>query len=375
MSRIRKDRNLPAHIKAEKLPTGIYWDSSGKGRWYVFVEKENGKRGTKSVAGADATMADLYTIMETRTTGAARGTVAHVVARWQASPAWRKLSPRSQKDYAYTLAQAMAYQTAKGPLGGLVVDRLSPPVFARLRDKIAETTPAKANAWLRRLKSAFAWGIQDGCCTTNPCAGVSFAEELARDGMPELRVMRAIKRFTSERSALPRDSKGHLAPYLAPFIEIAYQCRLRSVEALALTDASITADGILTVRTKGSRATVTRMNPALADAITALQRHRAHVWTGRPVPLSPDARPLFVSERGTRLTRDGLSVAWQRMLREAVAAGVIIQEQRFTAHGLKHRGITDSEDKRAGGHKSERMRQRYDHEVPVFDGPKAKGDR
>lgn len=366
--RRKHNPTIPAHIDQSKLPAGIYWDASGKGRWYVFVDKD-GRKGTERMAGPDATLSDLHGIMEARTTGTAKGTVEHVVSRYKSSPAWRKLSPRSQHDYAYALNQAMAYKTAQGPLGSLLVDRLSPPVFARLRDKIAATHPAKANVWLRRLKSAFAWGVQDGCCKTNPCSGVSSATEEGKDGMPTLPVMRAVQAFARERGERLRTDRGHLAPYLAPFIEIAYQCRLRSIEVLSLTDASITPDGLLGKRTKGSRDSVTRIDGGLQAALQALQAYRAKVWEGKASPMLPAARPLFVAERGSQLTRNGFSIAWQRMMREAIEAEVITEADRFTAHGLKHRGITDSDDKRSGGHKSETMRQRYDKEIPVFDGP------
>ncbi|MFD1296437.1 hypothetical protein ACFQ4Q_07305 [Lysobacter gummosus] len=48
-------------------------------------------------------------------------------------------------------------------------------------------------------------------------------------------------------------------------------------------------------------------------------------------------------------------------------AKVITDDQRFTLHGLKHRGIIDSTDKASGGHKSPQMRQRYDHEAPIME--------
>lgn len=45
---------------------------------------------------------------------------------------------------------------------------------------------------------------------------------------------------------------------------------------------------------------------------------------------------------------------------------------RFSLHGLKHRGITDTKgnkgDKRtASGHKTEQALNGYDHEVPTVD--------
>ena len=50
--------------------------------------------------------------------------------------------------------------------------------------------------------------------------------------------------------------------------------------------------------------------------------------------------------------------------------GVITESERFALHGLKHRGITDSDNKASGGHKSEAMRQLYDHEVPLVKPPR-----
>ena len=51
---------------------------------------------------------------------------------------------------------------------------------------------------------------------------------------------------------------------------------------------------------------------------------------------------------------------------------MITQEQRFTLHGIKHRGITDTKDgkaakKEGAGHKTDSMTDLYDHEIPVVD--------
>jgi len=54
----------------------------------------------------------------------------------------------------------------------------------------------------------------------------------------------------------------------------------------------------------------------------------------------------------------------------AVREVLIEESERFTLHRLKHREITDSADKAAGGHRTERMRQHYDHEIPVVEPSK-----
>jgi hypothetical protein len=75
-------------------------------------------------------------------------------------------------------------------------------------------------------------------------------------------------------------------------------------------------------------------------------------------------------KRATLTTTSGLGSAWGQLMLAAVKAGVITPEQRFTLHGLKHRGVTDTQGSRrrkqhASGHRTEAMVRLYDHEVPV----------
>lgn len=148
---------------------------------------------------------------------------------------------------------------------------------------------------------------------------------------------------------------------------LAYAVRLRGIEVDTLTDAHLQHEGIRSNRRKGSRDNVALWTKELRAAVTWLQGYRdermqAH---GRPIPIKPEQRRLLVSESGTPLTKSALDSAWQRMVRRAIAEGVIEKDQRFALHGLKHLGITDSEDKGAGGRVTEAMRQLYDHSVPV----------
>lgn len=59
----------------------------------------------------------------------------------------------------------------------------------------------------------------------------------------------------------------------------------------------------------------------------------------------------------------------------AMSEGVIAEEERFSMHGFKHRGITDTEGNRgdkqdAAGHKSPTTTGRYDHDLPVVKPPR-----
>lgn len=112
------------------------------------------------------------------------------------------------------------------------------------------------------------------------------------------------------------------------------------VSARTLTDANVLTKGIHGNRRKGSRDNVTLWGTELRAAVKWLQRYRdermqAH---GRPIPIKPEQRRLVISESGIALTESALDSAWQRMIRRAIAEGVIEKDQRFALHGLKHRG-------------------------------------
>lgn len=148
---------------------------------------------------------------------------------------------------------------------------------------------------------------------------------------------------------------------------LAYAVRLRGIEVDTLTDAHILPEGIRSNRRKGSRDNITKWTKELRGAVGWLQQYRQERMSahGRPTPINPEQRRLVVAESGTPLTKSALDSAWQRLIRRAITEGIIDKESRFALHGLKHRDITDSEDKASGGHVTEAMRQLYDHSVPV----------
>jgi integrase len=157
-------------------------------------------------------------------------------------------------------------------------------------------------------------------------------------------------------------------------MEIKYLCRMRSIEVLGLTDAHASEQGIYVARRKGSDDNIVRWSPRLRAAWEAAVAVRATIRArssnrARPL-LPPERRFIFVTETATRLSRAGLGTAWNQLMRAAVESGVITAEQRFTLHGLKHRGVTDTTGSRrrkqlASGHRTEAMVRLYDHEVPV----------
>lgn len=368
----KHDPTIPAHIDQSKLPTGLYWDRTGNGRWYV-LEQVEGRRKAKTVATSRARLSELHAIMEARG-GIDRSTLNWLLEQFHDSVQFKtKLAPRTRRDYEKYQKAIRALPTKAGkPLGQLIVSRLNLAFMQRLFDAIAKTHPTKANHLLRYLRRVFNWAMPRGFCTTNPCDGAEQAKETRAVRVPERTTLAALLAFAEQAGSTKAHTKGSVSPYLWNLLELAYLCRLRPIEVITLTDAHVTDEGIHTNRRKGSRDVVVQWTPRLRLAIDTAIARRAQIWTDRkrPTQIRPELRPIIVTESGEQLQRSSLDSAWQRLMRAAVVAGVITAEQKFGMHALKHRGITDTTgtraDKRqASGHKSDSMMDVYDHSVPA----------
>ena len=370
---------IPGHIDQTKLPIGIYWDRSGNGRWYVHEVDPEGRKRAPTVAGPKARLSDLHAIMEQRRGRAVQGTVDFVLDRFHDSTDFKALAKRTREDYARYRTLLSTLPTKVGvPFGQLLVARLTPAVFQRIVESIAaQGHPTKANHLLRYARRTLRWGVNHGHCNHNPAAGVREAREAKKVTVPDLPTYAKVTAFARERGALRGRTRGSCAPYLWICMELAYLCRLRGIEVVTLTDAHVTDAGIVTNRRKGSRDGIMQWSPrlrAVVDAALAI-RDAAFRARSRPYPLRPEDRFLVVAEDGGPLTKSGFDTAWQRLMKQAIEAAVLKPEERFGLHAMKHRGITDTAGNRkdkqaAGGHRSERMTDIYDHELPLIAPPK-----
>lgn len=387
MARPRKiPPNLPTHIDYSMVPTGVYWDRSGRGRWFVQDPHPEGygfKR--KTVAGPTARLSDLHAIAEGRRGDSTRGTIAHVIDQHAKSLAFAQLQFSTQKHYREYAKAIKAYPLKNRTLlGDALVDRLSPGFIRRLVDVIAQGRPGlksgdpaipgyptKANHWLRYLRRVFGWAREHDHVTTNPAVGIKQVREKGNHRMPTVDVFRRVQAYAKECSMRGPRAKGALPPYLWAAMELAYQARLRGIEVLTLTDAHVDGEVLRTNRRKGSRDNLVRKDAQTEEAIAMLRARRAAVWNnnGGVIPIQGGGRYLFVSEDGERLTEDGWQTAWGRMMRNAVKDGILSQDERFGLHSLKHRGVTDTkgDKKEASGHKTDAMLHVYDHSLPLVE--------
>lgn len=368
---------LPAHIDAGRLPAGILWDPRRR-RWYVRELKPGGGRSTRYVAGADAKMSDLHAIAEQRA-GVDRGSLRWLCDEFAASPQFLRLSAATRADYEYCRGVLCAWPTkAGGKVGDLVAARITRPLVQRLVDSIAagsggKPTPSKAVHVRRYLSRVWEWGAnRRDLPAVNPATGIDNPPERQQRRLPDPATMVAVVQFAFARGQLGHAVLGACAPYLWAVADLAYLCRLRGVEVVTLAESAALEAGIRTNRRKGSRDNVVKWTPRLRAAWDFLLARRDRIWAAkkRPVPIRPEQRPVVVSIDGARLSKSGLDTAWQRLMEQAVEAGVIGADQRFGLHDLKRRGITDTAGNRAdkqeaSGHRSPAMMDTYDFDLPV----------
>lgn len=364
---------IPAHIDQRKIPATCYWNPTGLGRWYIQTKDENGKLRNKRIAGPDATLADLYRIIE-EWHGINRNTLRWLSAEFEQSLQFVKLSASSQKDYRYCRSVVCEFPSKQGmPLGDAQLSKWSSATTQKLIDKLAsQGTPSKANHVLRYLRRLFRWGKARGHIQSIPSEAVEQAKERKKRRLPSQNTYEVVLRHAYECGQLQPHTTGSCPSYIWIIMELAYLCRLRGIEVLTLTDENETPEGLLTNRRKGSRDNVVAWTPRLRkawQAAKALRDTNRKRWN-LPTPMEPAQRWIFLGEDGKHLGKSSFDSAWNRFIRNIIAKGIITEAERFAPHDLKRKGITDTPGTRAdkqhaSGHKNQAMLDIYDQSVPV----------
>ncbi len=137
--------------------------------------------------------------------------------------------------------------------------------------------------------------------------------------------------------------------YLPLVFEHAYLLACRSIEVTTLTVPDANEIGYLVHRTKGSKDNIITYTERLRAAREAAMANRATTNCKSDL--------LLPSTRGTQLTKDTLQSAMQKLKKKMHKAGK--SDICWDLHDLKRKGISDAENAKIGGHKSENILQRY----------------
>jgi integrase/recombinase XerD len=228
----------------------------------------------------------------------------------------RGLSPNTLEAYGRDVARLAAFAAAERrtllDLRQADISRF----IGQLRDEgLSARTVARA---VHALRGMFRFAVREG--------------HLAADPMENIKAPRAFNALphclsTTQVEALldAPDVASPLGVRDRAILEVLYATGLRVSELIGLRAGDVDLDvGLVKAFGKGRKE---RLVPLGSTACTWVRRYLSEV---RAALGATDAAPLFVSNRGTRLTRMGL---WGIVRRHAVTAGV---EGTLTPHVLRH---------------------------------------
>lgn len=336
MARPRKKIN-------EKLPPYVY---PNNGRYEYRPHLGGGKlgRGVR-LCSAQATLTEIWSAYDKVKNGVTVRTLEWLFTEYLRSPRFLSLKPRTQKDYQGYRAHIISQKTKSNrAFGDVSLEAITTPVLRRYMDRAKEKRgPVSANRHYAFMQAAFKWGVEYGKVKSSPCSGIKKFPEKAR-----------VRYVTNAEYGLCYRA----APVsLKIFMELAYLCRLRAIEAVSLREDDCLVAGLRIDRVKGSRKQIIAWSPRLRAAVDkALAR-----------PKSPSAVALIRNRRGDAYTVSGIGSNWQKVIRPLFENGRLLE--RYTLHDLKAKGVSDFEgDKfKASGHKTRAMVAVYDRKLEVIE--------
>jgi len=328
-----------------RLPKHVY---HAKGR-YVYRPYRDGKLQGETVLCKDnAPLSQVWTAWEALQNGTQRRTLRWLFDAYLASADFARLAPKTQRDYKGASTRICDVKLRNGVLFGTIdIASITPGVLRRYADKRAVEAPIAANRDLAVISVAFGWAVERDYAKANPAKSVKRQPEKPR------------ARYVSDSEYRIVHAAAGKYPYLQPIMELAYLCRMRLAEVLDLTRANLSTEGVLVVRRKGSKNTLTLWSPRLRAAVDAA------LALPRPfVALVDHQHYLIPGATGGRMNESTVQTAWQRIMPVALSAGL---KERFTVHDLKAKGISDTEEgeRRAGaGHMDPRITERVYNRLP-----------
>jgi site-specific recombinase XerC len=357
----------PSHIDPSELPKNCNFDARGKGRWYLSFKDDDGKRKTCTIANASATMSELHAKSEQFFQD---GVIDKQSFRWLSEQylkdyRYKDLSPNTQRMYLNAHKYLISLKLTNGqPLSDLNRHKWKTPLVQQIIDKIAKAgKPTKAKHVKQYLSRLFNYGINQGYANSNPAECIELPKERKRQRLPSHTLINNLLAFAQSTET---------PDYVWQQLECASLCLLRGAEMRTMTEDQLLTEGVLCVRTKGSKTTRVEWNDRLRFVMESAIKRRDAIWQKqkRPVPFHAEDRLVFVNCSGDKITPEGWQSVWRRFLDRAIAAGIMTESEKFGLHDMKRRGATDltgsKHDKLTStGHSSIQQLNVYDHSIPL----------
>lgn len=256
------------------------------------------------------------------------GTIGRLWAQYKASPAWQGLRERTQADYTdYSVPLLAVFERTHAA-------HISAPDVARYLRVERARAPKRANREISLLGNLIGMAIERGEATHNPCRGgqVRRNPERPRSTSPTVADIQALVAHAQ--------ATGGQWPIVTMAAEFAALVGARQAELLSLHWPQWSADEVRLQRGK-QRAGVVKVeriesSPALAELRTRLQA------------VARDGRlgAVFPNRQGNPYTAAGFAAMWGKLMRTAIAAGVIEPAQRFAFHDLRAHYTTQHQAQR-----------------------------
>jgi integrase len=256
------------------------------------------------------------------------GTIGRLWAQYKASPAWQGLRERTHADYTdYSVPLLAVFERTHAA-------HISAPDVARYLRVERARAPKRANREISLLGNLIGLAIERGEATYNPCRGgqVRRNPERPRSDAPSAAQIQALAAF-----AMGRQGQWRLIALAAEFAALV---GARQAELLPLIWPAWDADEVRLQRAKQRKGVVKVERVESSPALAAL---RAQLQA-----LAKDGRlgAVFPNRQGNPYTAAGFAAMWGKLMRAAIAAGVIEQAQRFSFHDLRAHYATEHQAQR-----------------------------
>ena len=246
------------------------------------------------------------------------GTFGALIRAYKASPEWKQLSPRTEKEWTRHL------NYVEGKWGELLVAGVEPKHVLTLRDTRADT-PADANNMLRALSAMFGWSSLRGWRPTNPCLRV-----------PKLK-------GGEGWAPWPWDAIQHLHKHVTGHLwetaALALYTGQRMSDVLTMCWSDIDEGLIAVVQAKTAKKLWIPIHKQLKPLLAALEaRLRKRLKkAGRKLDLRTHHEPILLNSRGKPWTRDGFKASWAKELNAPAMAE--LRKRRLVFHGLRKSAV------------------------------------
>ena len=367
LGRPRKiNAKIPAHINQTKLPDGLSYDAI-QNRWRFNYTDNLGKRHDKRVGSQTSKLAQILNNIE-RLGIEKPNTFNWLVNEYLQDARFLDLKPATQKNYLACYALIKKQSVKQKSVTTLLLKNWSSGLCQQINTQIAKKNgPSMANHCHSFLSLVFTYGKNYNYVTTNHATGVYKAKCRPAQQWVSTEVYSRVLSYAKKRGSTLPKTKGSSPYYIWLMMEISYLCRLRGVETRTLTEDKMLENGLQCDRRKGSKGNITIYNDRLLSVLNSAIVHRDNIWrsNGYPVPISKEDRLLIVNNTGQAVSLDSFHSAWQKFINFAINDKIITNDERFSLHDLKRKGISDtagtgSDKKDASGHRSDAMMQVYD---------------